>query len=243
MMATLAREASTRWIFISHASADLLNVRKIRNYLEDRGAAPLLFNLRSLNKPENFWPIIEDEIKARYFFLFCDSPAAATSEWVVRERRTIEDAAKVTPRRIFRIDVSDEIVILDAFLARVRIFVSYSHHDAGLVAPFINELRRVGFDVFDFKEHQGSGARWDDTIITEVTRAAYEGWVLAFLTKTSISGMSPFGEVSLAQKIGAEIIPVLLDDVDVPWGLSGAFDARDRATAPQILAEHLAARS
>src|SRR5262245_21003171 len=44
------------WIFVSHASADLANVRKVRNYLEEKGAAPLLFHLRALTNPTEFWP-------------------------------------------------------------------------------------------------------------------------------------------------------------------------------------------
>jgi len=46
------------WIFVSHASKDLANVRKVRNYLEDKGAAPLLFHLKAMRTPEQFWPLI-----------------------------------------------------------------------------------------------------------------------------------------------------------------------------------------
>lgn len=56
---------TTAWIFISHSSVDLPMVRQVRNYLEGRGAAPLLFHLLSLKHSEEFWPLIEREISAR----------------------------------------------------------------------------------------------------------------------------------------------------------------------------------
>jgi hypothetical protein len=44
-MAGSPEPESNAWIFVSHASADLKMVRQARNYLEDKGAAPLLFHL------------------------------------------------------------------------------------------------------------------------------------------------------------------------------------------------------
>jgi hypothetical protein len=53
------------WVFVSHSSADLRKVRQVRNFMEDRDAAPILFHLRALTDPERFWPLIELEISAR----------------------------------------------------------------------------------------------------------------------------------------------------------------------------------
>ncbi len=65
------------WIFVPHASDDLQRYES-RNYLESKGASPLLFHLKALSQPEEFWPIIEREIAARNFFLYCQSAIAET---------------------------------------------------------------------------------------------------------------------------------------------------------------------
>ena len=64
----MSEPSEPHWIFVSHSSADLKQVRVVRNYLEDRNSAPLLFHLKSLSNPEEFWPLIEKEIWARNFF-------------------------------------------------------------------------------------------------------------------------------------------------------------------------------
>jgi hypothetical protein len=38
----------TPWVFVSHASADLAKVRQVRNFMEEHGAAPILFHLKAL---------------------------------------------------------------------------------------------------------------------------------------------------------------------------------------------------
>ena len=108
------------WIFVSHASADLPQVRQVRNYLESQGGAPLLFHLRALVQPEEFWPIIEREILARNFFLYCESPNAERSDWVQRERRTVEELGKQRKVRVgsIRVDQPIELKTLNRFLGR-----------------------------------------------------------------------------------------------------------------------------
>src|SRR5262245_46505221 len=128
------------WIFVSHASVDLVNVRRVRNYLESKDAAPLLFHLMAMNDPEEFWPIIEREIKARNFFLYCESAAADLSHWVQRERAAVEAARNEHPKRIGRIRVDQQKIdesALDDFLAKTRVFPSYSRRDRATVAPFL----------------------------------------------------------------------------------------------------------
>jgi hypothetical protein len=53
------------WVFVSHSSKDLVQVRQVRNYLEERDASPILFHLLALQAPEEFWPLIDREIEAR----------------------------------------------------------------------------------------------------------------------------------------------------------------------------------
>lgn len=133
------------WVFVSHASADLARVREVRNFLEKNGAGPILFHLRSMTRPKQFWPLIEQEIASRNFFLLCDSVAAQRSEWVQRERRTVERIRKRRPIRVGRINVDD-----DLDLSKLKRFTenlsAYVVHPADVRAKVItDEIRSQGF--------------------------------------------------------------------------------------------------
>ena len=80
-------------------------MRQVRNYLEESDASPILFHLLALQAPEEFWPIIDREIEARNFFLYCDSQSASASEPVQRERRVVAEVAKRRPIRIGHVRV------------------------------------------------------------------------------------------------------------------------------------------
>ena len=61
-------------------------MRRIRNELERRGHNPLLFFLKCLEADDAWLPeLIGDEIKAREWFILCDSPHAKNSGWVQQE--------------------------------------------------------------------------------------------------------------------------------------------------------------
>jgi hypothetical protein len=95
-------------------------------YLEPKDAAPLLFHLKALTDPAEFWPLIEREIRARNFFLYCESPAAQASDWVKRKREAVEAARRERPIRIgeVRVDRSEiDATQLDDFLSKIRVFL------------------------------------------------------------------------------------------------------------------------
>ena len=69
------------WIFFSHSHRDLEKVRRIRNELERRGHNPLLFFLKCLEADDARLPeLIRDEIKARTFFVLCNTRASRRSK-------------------------------------------------------------------------------------------------------------------------------------------------------------------
>jgi hypothetical protein len=134
------------------ASANLISVRRVRNYLESKGAAPLLFHLVALTDPQEFWPIIEREVRARNFFLYCESPSAEASHRVQREREAVKVATRGRPKRIghIRLDKQqiDEASLVE-FLSKTRVFRSFSARDREAVASFLEALKSVGFGVSD----------------------------------------------------------------------------------------------
>jgi hypothetical protein len=236
------------WIFVSHASADLANVRRVRNLLEERGASPLLFHLMALEDPDEFWPIIEREIRARNFFLYCESNAAELSSWVSKERSAVEKARLEYPKSIGTIRVDgpeiDEHAI-DEFLARTRVFPSFTHRERARVAPFLSALRLAGFAVFEDNKEIPTGVDWGYYIDLELRRTAESGWVVAFISRSSLQSLYVRKEIEHALLLGAKFVPVLLEPVTLPSNLSmiRGFDAYSSpAGAPVALANLLLER-
>lgn len=209
-----ANEQSTGWVFVSHSSEDLAAVRRVRNHLEEQGAAPLLFHLKALSEPEEFWPLIEREIAARSFFLLCDSRAARESPWVQREIEAVERLRKTRAIRVRHISVEGGDVdfgALDGFLALTRVFPSYSWRDRGRVAPFMAAIRQVGFSLFDDEVDIRQGP-FHEQLERGITDAAQNGWVVIFVSSTSLTSSWVREEIAQAHKLGARLVPVLLDD-------------------------------
>jgi TIR domain len=230
------------WIFVSHASDDLPRVREVRNYLESKGASPLLFHLKALSRPEEFWPVIEREIAARNFFLYCQSTVADEREWVRRERAAVEAASRERPIRVdsVRVDGPElDLAKLDAFLAKTRVFPSYSHRDRETVRPFLVAMERAGFQVFSGTEIPAA-APWAEIIQRELSAAARDGWVVAFLSQFSMQRPNINHEIGAGIALGAKFIPVAIEKIIPPANLAHiqVFDATvDPATAPGRLVE------
>jgi hypothetical protein len=241
------------WIFVSHASDDLVQVRKVRNYLEEKGASPLLFHLLALKEPEEFWPIIAKEIEARNFFLYCESEIAQTREWVRRERAAVDTAAKLKPVRIgaIRVDGPElDLEVLDTFLAKIRVFPSYSGADSEHVQPYLDALKEAGFQVFE-ERNLAAGVDWRNEIENEMKLAALDGWIVAFLSPSSLESDWAQSELSMARILGGKFIAVAIANV-IPHDLSAIglsdihiFDGtRDPTGTPKrLVAEMLRRRA
>jgi len=227
------------WIFVSHASDDLPRAREVRNYLESKGASPLLFHLKALANPEEFWPIIEREIAARNFFLYCQSAVADEREWVRREREAVARERRNRPIRVDSITVDGgdlDFAKLDAFLAKTRVFPSFSHKDEEAVRPFLLAMERAGFQVFDEKEI-AAGEPWRARIQRELEAAARDGWAVVFLSP--FSGTSHTRDhLRTGRRLGAKFIPVVIKTLEPPNFPFEFFDAtHDPTTAPDRLVE------
>jgi hypothetical protein len=239
----VSRSDHHRWIFVSHASDDLVQVRKVRNYLEEKGASPLLFHLLALNEPEEFWPIIAKEIEARNFFLYCESEIARTREWVGRERAAVEAVRKTKAVRIgsIRVDGAElDLGSLDAFLALIRVFPSFSRRDMEQVRPYLGAIEEAGFQVYDAINEMSASANVADEIANQLKLAARDGWVVAFLSHSSVKSPWVQFELSMAQELGAKFIPVMIEPIDIPHDLHAIaiFDGtRDPTGAPKRLVD------
>ena len=87
------------YIFLSHASANINIVRRIRNEFESLGQNPIAFHLRCLDenykgRDEELWNLIYREIDAREWIVYCQSPEAKESDNVQKEYAYIKQAGK-----------------------------------------------------------------------------------------------------------------------------------------------------
>lgn len=235
---------SKAWIFVSHASADLDQVRRVRNYLEARCGSPLLFNLRALTEPEEFWPLIKREIEARHFFLYCDSKAAEDSPWVRREREAVRNSDR--PKRIGAVRVDDgelDYSSLDDFIRKTKVFLNYAAHDEARVAPFYAALKGAGFTILN--DEQALAFDLCERVDQILSAAAAEGWVVSFFTRQSLQTPSALAEIAMGKTLGAQFAPVFLEPVDAPElaGTDPFLAFIDPNASPLALAHLLLARA
>jgi hypothetical protein len=186
------------WVFVSHASADLVKVRKVRNFMEDRGESPILFYLRALTRSELFWPLIEQEIASRNFFLLCDSVAARASEWVTRERKAVAMIAHQHPIRVGRISLDEpeiDFEEIERFLVHARVYVIYP--DKLDVSPVYRMLEQAGYGVLG-GIHYPEGLRGlsespaAEDVSYEVARTARSGWLMLFVDQEMASNSAEY---------------------------------------------------
>lgn len=97
------------------------------------------------------------------------------------------------------------------------VFISYSRRDEEAVKQIIKSLTRRGIEVWIDKEDIGTGSRWDMQIQEGINNCKK---VLVMLSKASIVSQNVGDEWGYAIEKSKHIIPVLLEDCDVPMRLA-----------------------
>ncbi len=206
-------QLSIPWIFVSHSSLDLEKVREIRNYLEEKGAGPLLFHLKCIEKDENLFQLLEKEIEARAFFLLCDSENAQNSSFVQREWQI---ASSQMRKRLLKIDISQELELnkkkIDDFLSLTNIFASFAWRDNEKVNPILEKLALKDFGIF-FDESLKSGEVFYEEFRNKLESSSKNGIILIFLSRNSISSQFAKYEIGLALELAKKILFVSLEDI------------------------------
>jgi hypothetical protein len=144
------------WIFLSHSGEDIEKVRIIRNEFERYTHNPLAFHLRCLSdetpeKKKELDDLIKREIDCREWFVFCESPAAARSDYVKMEKNYIREQNKAN---VWSIDLSlseEEIRrCVKKICGQLTVFISYAAHDGNAVYHQLSEaLIKKDYDVWD----------------------------------------------------------------------------------------------
>lgn len=204
------------WIFISHSHRDLENVRQIRNELERRGHNPLLFFLKCLENDDARLPeLIREEIRAREWFILCDSPHSKSSRWVQQETELIKAMeSKVVETIDLSKDLEVELHKLDRLSKRATVFLSYARSDEEPAERIRRVLREHDFSVWD-ESAISAGADFAAAIRQGIDEAADRGFVLVLLSPASLQSQWRKEETDYALSIGAKnIIPVVVAPFD-----------------------------
>lgn len=238
------------WIFVSHSNRDIEKVREIRNELERRGHNPVLFFLKCMETTEAddrlLWQLIEREIKAREWFILCDSPNARNSAAVLREMEMVKSMAregKVVETIDLGRDLETEIHKVIRLSKRATVFLSYASADHATADAIRRALMRHEFTVTSPEDFGASAQPIQDAISTAINAAVERGFVLVLLSPASLASRWVKHETEYALQLAARsqrsnVVPVtsapfatdLLSPqlADIQWFdlTTGPFEAR-----------------
>lgn len=94
------------------------------------------------------------------------------------------------------------------------IFVRYAPEDMAQVISFLNALNAAGYRVWYDKAQAGS--RYDDVVAAHIIRCAV---FLLLLSRASVRSDDCYEQTMYARHKGRTIVPVYLDDAELPPGL------------------------
>lgn len=207
------------YLFVSHAHHDIEKVRVIRNFLEDLGAEPILFFLKSKTDENEITQLIKDEIDARYWFIYCRSSNSETSKWCQMELAHMEKTKKRTQFTI-NLDTSfteDDDLTEDTkefIICNLRdiikvnsFFVSYSQNDAAYVGEIIDRLNKKGISVWYANKNMFHNDDFGASIESAISNCKF---FLIFVSENSANSKWVASEYNYACNLEKTVIPVIL---------------------------------
>lgn len=209
------------YIFVSHSHRDILPVRIIRNYLESLGTEPILFFLKSLTDEDGITRLIEMEIDARIWFIYCKSPNALDSKWVKTEIAYAKETGK---QFSLTIDLDEDVhgnVLSPGCVAAIndtifrikklkRIFYSHSRASEPICEDIISRLSHYGIRFFNMNDlFTFTGASWFDSIEGRMDDSPF---CLCFLQEGEKQSVSLDMEMRMAEYKKKRIVFVRLFD-------------------------------
>ncbi len=224
--------ATSAWIFVSHSLKDWDKVRVVRNLLEDRGHRPLLFFLRCVNDRSELHELIKREIRARKWFVLCDSENSKKSRWVQEEVEIIKGLpGKIYETVDLQTDLDKQIRRIDALSRRITVYISYSHRDDRSFAHRLKQyIGAHGYSVFDFGS-LSAGSDWRKEAKNAIDDATKRGFFLVLLSPSALQSKAVKDEVIYAlEKFGSKgcnIIPIMIEQVslrELDWDTESPLD-------------------
>jgi hypothetical protein len=218
-------EADGVWIFVSHSNLDLDKVRQVRDALEKEGHKPLLFFLKCLNNEDPRLPqLLKDEIKARTWFILCNSDNAEKSPWV-REEVEIVTATK-PPETFVKIDLTWDLELITRtirpLLKRATVFFSYAGGDATIATQIYDALVEQDYRVFFDRRSLSPSMDWSRAVVTALEDAVAHGFVLLllspeYLTSAWCEKEREWALNALGSKPKSNIVPIIVRDPETVY--------------------------
>ena len=206
------------YIFISHSHKDVDKVRVVRNYLESVLSEPILFFLKSKTDEDEITSLIEDEIDARIWFIYCRSKNAEESNWVKKELAYVAKTGKQNCTTIdldTAFDENGELKkeVKTELLKQVRLFeflqsiyISYSHRDKDVVNDIVDVLNFYGIDTISDLDYCTSD-NWVDVNNEALYRSKA---VVSFVSKNTFESSYASNEFARSLELNKNIVPVIL---------------------------------
>jgi TIR domain len=203
------------WIFLSHSSKDWNEVRRIRNFLEEKGHRPLVFFLKCLTDHSELDGLIKREIEARTWFLLCDSQNARESGWVQAE---VEFIKQLEGKYHQTIDLNGAIETqleqIEHLCRRATVFISRSARDLSFAVRMEDALTKHDYSVWFDREAIQAGDMWMQEITRRIDGALARGFVLLLLSPNSVQSEWVRHEIeyALSNRKAPNVIPIMIDD-------------------------------
>jgi hypothetical protein len=173
------------WVFVSHSTQDINEIRKIRNEIELQGGDPLLFFLKCISDSTELDDLLKREIEARRYFLLCDSTAASASKWVQGEVRHV---SSLRGKRCESLKVSDpwtdQQLAIERLLREATIFACYAHSDWHIVGPLLTRLSTQEFGIVEPGDPDGARPQLGEELHDAIDSS---GYFLDFLSPASLN--------------------------------------------------------
>lgn len=208
------------WIFVSHSRKDVPSVRRIRDQLEGLGHDPILFFLKCLDESDELHDLICREIRAREWFIVCESLNSRASTWVSREMELI----KTTPGKAFQsIDLADDVVNIAQqvrlFASRASVFIDWYGGDEGVreIVPDIATVFAHHDYAVRFPASEGAPRSLRDDYLDALSEVAECGFALLLFSPHSpdLWLRNRLHEIAKSKKAARVTIPILVSATDL----------------------------
>ena len=111
----------------------------------------------------------------------------------------------------FKLDEKDRVI------NKPKIFLSYSHNDRDKARQIANELRKANLDIW-FDEYE---IKVGESLIEKIRQAmGKSNYVVMIISKDSVKSKWLNKELDIAIKANKKILPILIDNVNLPEQVS-----------------------
>ena len=160
--------------------------------------------------------LIQREIDARDWFVFCESDAANHSEYVNIERAHVIKAKK---KKIWTLDMylSEEnlMAAVDRICQRLSVYISFQKKEQHTARLLQQALAEKDFDVW-FADLLTPGFSFNDTLSEKISNCHY---FVALITHDYEQSYCGQFELPFALQQNMQVIPIIVGDVPVPFFL------------------------